>query len=507
MTYPVVDTVFVPGTTITHEWLNGVNDYVNESNPSDHSAANVTYDPPFTGAVATNVEDKLAQTVSVKDFGAVGDGVTDDTAAIQDALTSGAINIYVPTGTYLVSGILTVPVDGVMYGESVNGTIITTSGAGTSFNIVKLSNGATLQNLTVNGNGLSNSSAVLIDTVSRAKCINVRACYAGFHGIALTNASYCQVVNCETDNNSHRGVIIDPHSYGNIVTTLYSHDNELAALLVGHDSHDNVISDFVFEGTTNAQLWCHNASYNNVFKNGIIRLPADATSPAIFVALNAYRNTFSDIIISGNDRSVVLRAGPPDSGYATGDTRQNIFSSLTIIGTGTSVVNSVAFNFDSIDSGTTKVSNNKFDNVIITECENGFRCVNDGTTDTYRNFISDCDASVNVTFPWRFGTTTPGLGENVIRNLKGYTPYGVLTSAGQPAVPATGVAVTNPYPYPCIVYVAGLPALSGVEINGTNVNPAPTTTDMNIPFYLDVRQTIKLNYSSGTPSWRWWGIA
>ena len=41
--------------------------------------------------------------VSVKDFGAVGDGITDDHAAIQAALSSGAATVYIPTGRYAVS--------------------------------------------------------------------------------------------------------------------------------------------------------------------------------------------------------------------------------------------------------------------------------------------------------------------------------------------------------------------------------------------------------------------
>jgi len=49
---------------------------------------------------------KLAGQLSVKDFGAVGDGVANDTAAIQAALTAGQAlgkSIYFPAGTYSVS--------------------------------------------------------------------------------------------------------------------------------------------------------------------------------------------------------------------------------------------------------------------------------------------------------------------------------------------------------------------------------------------------------------------
>ena len=40
--------------------------------------------------------------VSVRDTGAVGDGVTDDTAAFRKALSSGEARVYVPGGTYLI---------------------------------------------------------------------------------------------------------------------------------------------------------------------------------------------------------------------------------------------------------------------------------------------------------------------------------------------------------------------------------------------------------------------
>lgn len=71
------------------------------------SASNVQYTPAGIGAVATNVQAKLRESVSVKDFGAVGDGVTDDTAAIQAAINAHDYVVF-PEGTYKVTSTVTV---------------------------------------------------------------------------------------------------------------------------------------------------------------------------------------------------------------------------------------------------------------------------------------------------------------------------------------------------------------------------------------------------------------
>jgi Pectate lyase superfamily protein len=113
----MTSTVFSSGTVITAPWLNDVNTAVYTTVPSNTSAiatlngatgaANVGYTPAGTGATATTVQTKLRQTVSVKDFGAVGDGTTDNynamLAAWNYAYPIGA-NLYFPAGTYLVSG-------------------------------------------------------------------------------------------------------------------------------------------------------------------------------------------------------------------------------------------------------------------------------------------------------------------------------------------------------------------------------------------------------------------
>lgn len=64
-----------------------------------------------TGAVARSWQSKMRDIVSVKDFGAKGDGVTDDTLAIQaaiDSFTTGNGAVFFPVGSYRVTNTITV---------------------------------------------------------------------------------------------------------------------------------------------------------------------------------------------------------------------------------------------------------------------------------------------------------------------------------------------------------------------------------------------------------------
>lgn len=54
--------------------------------------------------------------ISVKDFGAVGDGVADDTAAIQAALALGK-NVYLPGGTYKITDMIAITGNQKLYGD------------------------------------------------------------------------------------------------------------------------------------------------------------------------------------------------------------------------------------------------------------------------------------------------------------------------------------------------------------------------------------------------------
>lgn len=137
---------------------------------------------------------------NVLDYGAVGDGVTDDTAAIQAAINDnpGKI-IFVPKGNYLFSQ-LTISANGTtLMGEAMLGgtTFIPTQTTGNDF-VFSGCQHAQIQNINFRPTVKKTGGYVVYFTNNAYKCkaVNIRIDYA-YNGFAIFNATECEIIDCQ----------------------------------------------------------------------------------------------------------------------------------------------------------------------------------------------------------------------------------------------------------------------------------------------------------------------
>jgi hypothetical protein len=104
-----------------------------------------------TGAATRPSSDKFSDTVSVKDFGAYGNGLHDDTLAIQKALAAHD-TVFMPPGSYLVSGTITLGERQKLYGA---GQVSVLQCQDNSFNAVEIvADFATLSDMRITGGAI-----------------------------------------------------------------------------------------------------------------------------------------------------------------------------------------------------------------------------------------------------------------------------------------------------------------------------------------------------------------
>ena len=187
------------------------------------------------------VESKLQDVVSVKDFGAVGDGVADDTAAINAAITAaGSGCLHVPAGTYKI----TAPLNSGLQisnlritGESRDASILKyfgTSGTmlylevGSLEDIQLLSNGTKTDGNNVSGIRVSGPSKITRCTVSNFSNAGI-----------IVESQYASVIeSCKINLNNH-GILGDGTVWsGTSVTSLTIRTNQFLSNTYGFRSSD-----------------------------------------------------------------------------------------------------------------------------------------------------------------------------------------------------------------------------------------------------------------------------
>lgn len=129
---PGADYTWVSGTKVTFTTAppNGVTiliRYMQALPQGTVDAPSVSYTATGTGAVQRTGQSKFGESVSVKDFGAKGDGTTDDASAINFAIATGK-TVYFPKGTYSISSPLVVSTKGqILYGDGRQNSLIVPS--------------------------------------------------------------------------------------------------------------------------------------------------------------------------------------------------------------------------------------------------------------------------------------------------------------------------------------------------------------------------------------------
>jgi hypothetical protein len=178
------------------------------------------------GAVLRTVQDKLRDTVSVKDFGAVGNGVADDTAKIQAALdamsAAGGGTVFAPPGQYRLTAKLTIPSFVLLKGgdflpdPSNSAQTLATSlfidwGAGADNHAVEMSHSSGIEGFTFYypgqvaktastpiAFGFSISTPTAVDVYDNIHVRNITL-YNSYKGIRLNNGGRWNVENVQGD--------------------------------------------------------------------------------------------------------------------------------------------------------------------------------------------------------------------------------------------------------------------------------------------------------------------
>lgn len=182
---------------------------------------------------ARDLSNRAGDFVSVKDFGAVGNGVVNDTAAIQAAITYAAASsksVYMPAGTYLVGSTISIPSNITIYGDGYV-TQIKRNTAVAAFDIFEIKNTSKIYLHDFYINGVTK----LDNSVAANRYCGIRIWANGGarpNNIQIVGVQIDKTTSGEIQSEGNRGAILLEDCYNITIDRCRFYDNRATAILI-----------------------------------------------------------------------------------------------------------------------------------------------------------------------------------------------------------------------------------------------------------------------------------
>lgn len=336
------------------------------------------FDPnhPFrartTGGVGRPANARLLNSINVKDFGATGNGVTDDTNALQSAINAaqnaGGTEIYFPAGNYKISTALSVSKHVAIRGAGPQ-SIGNTGGIWASGGGVSALTGAT------GGTAIycsSNISAFSISATDAVQICDLMIVYptvagaaTGVTGISFSiaggSANFFSVVDNVVISGADRGVQFS-NCISQTVRGCLFWDHQSYGIYVQNTSGSSIqtAGDYLVEGNTFISGSTATLSHFFCVSGGGMRISANKfntggsvnTTYGINISPQTSGVSIEPIVITGNTIEGTRIGIQLNAGNATATMTQTTISANQIWGSNSTGVNGVAIQLTSQGSST-----------------------------------------------------------------------------------------------------------------------------------------------------------
>jgi hypothetical protein len=409
------------------------------------------------------------QVFNVLNYGATGNGTTDDTTAIQSAInacqTAGGGVVFFPPGTYKITAGLTISADNIQIVGSGWSSQILASGAISGYMLTvnapgggAFRYGILIADIFFNGASIAALNGLDIQTTYSAKIDHVRIRFV--FGIAIhmdgssgNTGAYNSIIACHiTDGGAGVGVQTDFSEWLTIFGGLFSFYNSAGGIAV---RIQNLNCRLIGVGIDNNDTG--------------VRLEFAGRCTIIGCQFDRGQTQF--IYMHGTQYCTVVG---------------NSFNTFNGVASGQGAINVTdTNNAGNIITSNTLKGGSTWPNFILEH----------GTVGTPANLYEANDV----------GAAPVVLISGIARDNIGLNPVGSVTP---PAFPGTTVAQVNNSGYDIVAYIAnGTSAITVIQIAG--VGGTYVTTGMQIAasgwaaIPLKAGEGIKFTYAAGTPTWTW----